>query len=334
MKTIKRYSVPTGDICIGEGDLGSLEYLSLGDYGKIKNIKADFLGLTDEIDGVPHGELMPLEDKWVVTVSTQYGCSMKCTFCDVPKVGPGKNATQDDLSGQICEAIYLHPEVKKTKRLNVHFARMGEPTFNANVLYYTAEKLRSDVESLIPGSKVHPVLSTMMPRNNKFLEEYLKMWCDIKGGFGGDAGLQISINSTDEKQREEMFGGCALSLKDVADICGRLPAPVGRKYALNFALADGYDVNPGRLEAFFNPEYFMVKITPMHKTRSCRENKIDTTDGYEYFTPYKGVEQGLQKYGFDVLVFVPSYEEDEGLITCGNAILSGNLPKEYKLTNA
>jgi 23S rRNA (adenine2503-C2)-methyltransferase len=35
----------------------------------------------------------------------------------------------------------------------------------------------------------------------------------------------------------------------------------------------------------------------------------------------------LKNAGFDVIVFVPSYDEDLGLITCGNAILSGSIPK-------
>ena len=35
----------------------------------------------------------------------------------------------------------------------------------------------------------------------------------------------------------------------------------------------------------------------------------------------------LKNAGFDVIVFVPSYDEDLGLITCGNAILSGSVPK-------
>ena len=30
---------------------------------------------------------------------------------------------------------------------------------------------------------------------------------------------------------------------------------------------------------------------------------------------------------FDTLVFVPSRDEDEGLITCGNAVLAGRTPK-------
>ena len=38
-------------------------------------------------------------------------------------------------------------------------------------------------------------------------------------------------------------------------------------------------------------------------------------------------EQSLIENGFDVIEFVPSYDEDGGLITCGNAILSGTKVK-------
>lgn len=42
-------------------------------------------------------------------------------------------------------------------------------------------------------------------------------------------------------------------------------------------------------------------------------------------------EEDLKANGFDVIVFVPSYDEDNGLITCGNAILSGKKPtSSYK----
>ena len=114
---IKRHlQVPTGDILIVQGDKGLLEMLSLGDYGKDVNIKADFMGLNRELDKVRHTALLPLEQKWVITISTQYGCSMGCNFCSVPKVGPGKNATFDDLIQQVLTGIKLHPEVEFTKR--------------------------------------------------------------------------------------------------------------------------------------------------------------------------------------------------------------------------
>ena len=43
--------------------------------------------------------------------------------------------------------------------------------------------------------------------------------------------------------------------------------------------------------------------------------------------PYKDVEERLKGVGFDVIVFIPSKDEDNSLITCGNAILSGSTPK-------
>ena len=324
---IKRIKVPTGDICVMQGERNKpIELLSIGDYGKETNIKADFLGITREINGVPNGEIMPLSEKWVVTISTQYGCSMGCKFCDVPKVGKGFNATLNDLNNQIIEALKLHPEIKSTKRLNVHFARMGEPTFNPNVLM-CAKGLRRTVRPYVGESLVHPVVSTMMPRRNHKLYKFLNEWCKIKNElYKGCAGLQFSINSTNESQRQEMFMGNGLTLREISEIGFWMPNPIGRKYALNFALADDYEVDARKLADLFSPKKFMVKITPLHRTASCDENNIKTTGGYESYAPYKDVEKNLIDAGFDVIVFIPSYDEDLGLITCGNAILSGSIP--------
>ena len=323
----KNIKVPTGNICVMKGEKGLIEFLSIGDYGKDSNIKADFLGITRELNGVPNGEIMPLSEKWVITISTQYGCSMGCKFCDVPKVGKGLNATLNDLTNQLIQGLKLHPEVRATKRLNLHYARMGEPTLNFDVIEH-AKQLHKIVRPYIGDSMIHPVISTMLPKANKRLMEFLNEWCDIKNyTYRGDAGLQFSINSTDDEQRNKMFSGNSLPLNDISEIGRLLPDPKGRKYALNFALADNYIVDAEKLAMLFNPNKFMVKITPLHKTQSCDANGIITTDGYETFTPYQKSETDLKNAGFDVIVFVPSYDEDLGLITCGNAILSGSIPK-------
>ena len=323
---IRNIQVPTGNICVIQGDKGKIEFLSIGDYGKNSNIKADFLGITRELNGVPNGEIMPLSEKWVITISTQYGCSMNCKFCDVPKVGKGVNATLNDLTNQLIEGLKLHPEITATKRLNLHYARMGEPTYNFNVIDH-AWRLHKIVKPFIGNSMIHPVISTMLPNKNNSLISFLHEWCDIKNlNFRGDAGLQFSINSTSNKQREEMFSGNSLTLEEIAKIGQNLPDPIGRKYALNFALADNYEVDSIRLKSLFDPENFMIKITPLHKTISCNDNHIETTGGYDSFVPYQKTETELKNAGFDVIVFVPSIDEDGGLITCGNAILSGSLP--------
>lgn len=324
MKILRNIKVPTGNIVIVNGEKEKpLELLSIGDYGKEKNVKADFMGLTREINGVPHGELLPLEEKWVITISSQYGCSMNCCFCDVSKVGKGINATYGDLIGQVKTGLFMHPEVKHTKRLNVHFARMGEPTFNLDVLRAT-----KDLADLLKdaGWGFHPVVSTMMPKNNKWLDSFLYTWMHLKNDYlSGEAGLQISINTTDDDIRTKSMGDNTLSLAGISDMLKEYSVK-DRKIALNFALTDA-PIDEKVIAGLFDPNKFMCKITPMHLTKSCVENDIITHDGYKSFYPYKDVEERLKSAGFDVLVFIPSYEEDLGRITCGNAILSGSLPE-------
>jgi 23S rRNA (adenine2503-C2)-methyltransferase len=314
------FKTPTGHICIMKGELGlPLEFLSLGDYGQEKNIKADFLGLTYEINGVPHGDLLPLEKKWVITVSSQYGCSMGCKFCDVPKVGPGRNATIYDLLAQVHNALLLHPEVKTAKRINLHYARMGEPTRNRNVIQ-SAYFLKETFDK--KGWGFHPVVSTVMPVTNTVdLFSFLQDWISLKNKFNGEAGLQISINTTDERIRNITMP-CAMGLKGISDLMGKIyETPLGRKIALNFALTDA-PVDAKYLRQLFNPQYFMCKITPMHNTRAVIENKMMTDGGYDFYYPYKQTEEALKAEGFDVIVFIPSKEEDKSRITCGNAILA------------
>lgn len=333
MNIIQNIKVPTGNILITNGERGKLECLSIGDYGRQANVKAKFLGLNKDIEGVENGSCMPLEEKWVITLSTQYGCSMNCKFCDVPKVGKGINATYIDLKEEIEIALSLHPEVESTKRLNIHYARMGEPSWNPNVLKVTYD-LHKIIKPFIGNSLIHPVFTTMCPSKNKLLFSTLQEWTnDIKNGlFRGDAGLQLSINSTNEEQRIDMFSGNACTLQEISNMVKDLPVPLGRKYALNFALADNYEVDAVKLRELFDPKKCMVKITPLHITHSCEENNIKTTGGYTSFVPYRKVEQDLINVGFDVLIFVPSMDEDEGRITCGNAILSGTMPAcKYEL---
>lgn len=326
---MKRYDIPTGCLFVDDYSRGELETLSIGDYGKSANIKADFLGFTNPINGVSATKCKPLSEKWVITLSTQFGCSMSCNFCQCPKVKFKGNASFDDLKKQFYSAIGLYPEVHYTDRLNLHFARMGEPIFNPAVFSFSdwlAQSKREIYDDTgLRIEVIHPVMTTSCPNFLKDIEDRIIQWTTIKNtSFNGQAGLQLSINSTDEEQRKEMFNGKALSLEEIAAICKQLPMPLGRKYCLNFAYATSFEVDAQKLRKLFDPERFMVKITPIHNNEACRENNIETVDGYESYAPYQPVEEALKAAGFDVLVFVPSMDEEKGLVTCGNAILSGS----------
>ena len=103
--------------------------------------------------------------------------------------------------------------------------------------------------------------------------------------------------------------------------------PFGRKITLNFAVANNYEIDGDILTRYFDPEHYVIKLTPMHKTKTALKNSIETVGDYTQFYPYQEVERNLKKAGYDVLVFIASHEEDMGRITCGNAILSGSQPE-------
>ena len=329
------HQIPTGYLFTGNYSRGALETLSIGDYGKPFNVKADFLGYTKEIHGVPNTHCMPLSEKWVITVSTQYGCPMACTFCDVPKLGFHGNASFDDLKAQLYNAIGLFPDVKYTERLNLHFARMGDPSFNEDVLkfaewlYFNKKQIADDTGLRI--EVIHPVFTTCCPRTISRLGDRLREWCRIKNEvYNGQAGLQLSINTTSDETRDATYLGKQMKLEDIARMAETFPDPISRKYCLNFAYATGNEVDGEKLRQWFPPERFMCKITPIHNNNASREHGIETVGGYESYAPYAVPEEELKAVGYDVLVFVPSQDEEHGLVTCGNLILGGSQFRQFE----
>lgn len=309
----------TGKI-VTDTDL-TLEYLYVGDYGKENNIKASFLGYDKRIDKVEH-KPVDITDKLVVTVSSQKGCPMNCNFCDCPKLGFKGNATLPELITEIMSGVALSG-IKHGQRLNVHYARMGEPTFNPNVITsaeFIAQMLMSE-NSDVTFDTYHPVVSTMMPKSNKNLKEFLHKWVTTGFVYGGEDGfgLQFSINTLDENDRNEMFRNRSLSLQEISNIIKELPYPKKRKYTLNFAVTSKSNLDVDLMNKYFDKEKCIVKMTPIHET-------VEAVDeGYEIvhdFDVYEQFEQPLVNDGWDVIVFVPSKEEDEDRITCGNSLIA------------
>lgn len=240
----------------------------------------------------------------------------------MPKVWFFGNVSADDLEYEV-ETILQSEDVNHTKRFNVHYARMGEPTFNPNVLSFTEFKLRELVGKYIKADTIHPVVSTMLPKANKNLENYVFEWCRIKNEvYNGEAGLQFSINSTDNEQRNKQFNDMSLSLEEISALADKLPMPKGRKYTLNFAVTEDTILDAVRLSKLFDKNKFIVKITPIHKTNSAVKNGFNITTSYTDYDVYRKFEQPLLKEGWQVIVFVPSEEEDSDRITCGNALIA------------
>ena len=247
---------------------------------------------------------------------------MNCNFCDCPKLGFKGNATLPELVTEIMSGVALSG-IKHGRRLNVHYARMGEPTFNPNVITsaeYIARML-GDENSDVTFDEYHPVVSTMMPKTNKNLKEFLHKWVETGFVYGGEDGfgLQFSINTLDEDDRNAMFRNRSMSLQEISDVIRELPMPKKRKYTLNFAVTSKSNLDVDLMNKYFDKEKCIVKITPIHET-------VEAVDeGYEIvkdFDVYEKFEQPLVDDGWDVIVFVPSREEDADRITCGNSLIA------------
>lgn len=304
----------TGKI-VSDTDL-KLEYLYVGDYGKENNIKADFLGYTKKIEHVEHTKV-DLTDKLVVTVSSQKGCPMACNFCDCPKYGFHGNTSLSELIHQVTGGVALSG-IQKGERLNVHYARMGEPTFNENVIKSANMLARIYRDTF---KEFHPVVSTMCPRSNKHLLEFLRSWVISGYAYGGEDGygLQFSINTLNNEQRNEMFNNKSLSLEEISELIKKLPNPKKRKFTLNFAVTGENDLDVNKMNKLFDKERCIVKITPIHETVEAVKNGYEIVHTFDVYEKY---EKPLVEAGWDVIVFVPSQEEDEDRITCGNSLIA------------
>ena len=114
----------------------------------------------------------------------------------------------------------------------------------------------------------------------------------------------------------------SLNLAAISELAKTLPQPIGRKYTLNFAVTKDTILDAERLTKLFDPKKFIVKITPIHETKSAVKNGFDVTTSYDDYDVYRQFERPLVEMGWDVIVFVPSHEEDSDRITCGNALIA------------
>ena len=255
-------------------------------------------------------------------MSSQKGCPMNCNFCDCPKFGFKGNATLPELITEIMSGVALSG-IRHGQRLNVHYARMGEPTFNNNVITsakYISLMLMNN-NSDVTFETYHPVVSTMMPKYNKHLKGFLQEWIATGFEYGGEDGfgLQFSINTLNENDRNEMFRNMSLSLQEISDIIKELPMPKKRKYTLNFAVTSKSNLDVDLMNKYFDKEKCIVKITPVHETVEAVNEDYEIIHNFDV---YEKFEQPLVKDGWNVIVFIPSKEEDQDRITCGNSLIA------------
>ena len=119
---------------------------------------------------------LPREEKWVLIVSTLFGCPGGCRFCDAGGSYDGKLSADEILFQTDYMIDRRYPDRRvPAKKFKVQLARMGEPTLNDAVLE-VLEILPSRYDA--PG--LMPALSTIAPVGR---EAFFERLLDISRDF-------------------------------------------------------------------------------------------------------------------------------------------------------
>ena len=255
---------------------------------------------------------VPREEKWVLIISTLFGCPVACRFCDAGQFYRGAVPLEDLLEQIDIMVRQRYPDrVVPVPKFKIQLARMGEPALNPAVL----ELLRQLPERYeVPG--LLPTLSTIAPAS---AEKFFTQLLDIKHAlYPRRFQLQFSIHTTDETRRDWMMPVRKWSFAVMADYGRAFYQVGGRKITLNFALAQDQPVDPDVLLRHFDPARFLVKVTPINPTARAQENGL-ASHVHRSASDYPVIDR-LREAGYDVILSMGDWEENAIGSNCGQYI--------------
>lgn len=274
---------------------------------------------------------IPIEKKWVLIVSTLCGCPVNCTFCDAGGSFKKKLSKEEILSQIDYMVTKRFPDrIIKTEKFKIQFARVGEPSFNPEVLDVLEEFYNKyKVNNFIPS------ISTIAPKGTEnFFERLLEIKRSI---YKHNFQLQFSLHTTDLHKRDEMIPVKKWTFEEIAKYSERFFQQGERKITLNFALAEGNSCDAVVLLEYFNPEIFLIKFTPLNPTHKAKKNNLKS-----YIKPeveYYEIIENIKNAGYEALISIGELEENKIGSNCGQYITNINkkdeTPKEsysYKIT--
>ncbi|MBU4445000.1 MAG: radical SAM protein [Candidatus Marinimicrobia bacterium] len=254
---------------------------------------------------------LPREKKWVLIISTLYGCPVGCRFCDAGVDYQGK-LSKDEIISQIDYLVTKRFPNRKVpvEKFKIQFARMGEPSFNQSVL---------DVLDSLPDfydtSRLMPCISTIAPRRvDRFFERLLEI---KKMHYKYRFQLQFSIHTTDEELRDWLIPVQKWDFEKIAEYGETFYDKDGRKITLNFSLADKMSIDLDVLLKHFSPDIFLIKITPVNPTYQANKNGLSSTLTSK---KWNKMVDTLRSSGYEVILSVGELEENYIGSNCGQYV--------------
>jgi len=270
---------------------------------------------------------VPRNKKWVLIISTLFGCPVKCSMCDAGTSYKGK-LTKEELLNQIDFLITkkFPDRIVPVEKFKIQFARMGEPALNNNVL-----DVLEELPCLYDAPGLMPCISTVAPANR---EKFFLKLINIKNKHysNGKFQMQFSIHSTDPNQRDELIPFKKWDFSEISGFGNSYYKKGDRKIALNFALAKNVKIDPDILLSYFDPDKYILKITPVNPTYSAVKNHLGsyiTTDNPDE----NQIINTLKTAGYDIVLSIGPLDENNIGSNCGQNLMR-HLSCEENIVNS
>lgn len=256
------------------------------------------------------------EKKWVLIVSTLYGCPINCKMCDAGLFYHGR-LSKDAIFAQIDYMVTRrYPDRNiPVEKFKVQFARIGEPSFNLNVI-----DVLEEINYFFRIPRFIPSISTIAPNGtDRFFEELLRL--KNEKNYGPDFQLQFSIHTTDEKMRDELIPVKKWNFKKISRYGERFYLNGGKKISLNFAISNEYHVIPSKLIDYFNPEVFIIKLTPLNPTYNSSVNRLTSFIKNPESKSLTRLVDEFRNCGYQTILSYGQYNENYLGSNCGQSII-------------
>jgi 23S rRNA (adenine2503-C2)-methyltransferase len=271
---------------------------------------------------------VPRKKKWVLIVSSLFGCPVGCSFCDAGITYKGR-LSKEEIFAQIDFPVrkrFPNGNIP-VEKFKVQFARVGEPALNSAVI-----EALSELPYLYNAPGLLPCVSTIAPAGS---DAFFGKLLDVRRNVyrGKNFQLQFSIHTTDEELRDEMIPVKKWDFKKISEY-GEVFFEEGyRKITLNFALSYDAAIEPSLLAKYFNPGKFLIKITPINPTYKALKNKISSFVDTEDNERLKILIDKLQNSGYEVITSIGILEENNIGSNCGQ-YLQTHLAENQNLKNS
>lgn len=202
--------------------------------------------------------LIPARGRSTVCVSSQSGCTRRCSFCATAKLGFCRSLDADEIVGQFLIAKNDAPPHAPLR--NVVFMGMGEPMDNLDSVFRAIDVLTQAPAPQLGADHMTVSTSGVLPGMKRLLAS-----CP--------AHLALSLNATTDAQREVLMPQTRQwPIVELLGLLRESSGRTGRLFFIEYVLLDGFndsDDDARRLVSLLEGVRARVNLIPFNAYEGC-----------------------------------------------------------------